>query len=361
MTSLLGGDPASGAAGPDGDAPDRAASFPDGRRAGSTVPAPPQERELRRRLRQPHPERAPRRWMKSAMFAGYTHLVRPIPRRLSAALGSQRLVVLCYHRVNDDLRDSLTVGVEQFEDQMRLLVRRYPLVSIEDVVAGTFRRDTARPAVAVTFDDGYLDNWEIAAPILARLRIPAGFFVTTGVIGNALGFDHDRARLGRTVPTMDWEHLRRLREMGFTIGSHTSGHVNFALADRGALRLDLEQSRDALRERLGVRRPILAYPFGRADDITPEGDRLVRELGYAGCLSAFGGANQGPIDPFDIRRQGVSFAITRSAFQASIEDSAGRTGCRARRRPFPFARLRPRPRRLARRPLGTGRRRWWPT
>ena len=53
------------------------------------------------------------------MFAGYTHLVRPIPRRLSAALGSQRLVVLCYHRVNDDLRDSLTVGVEQFEDQMR--------------------------------------------------------------------------------------------------------------------------------------------------------------------------------------------------------------------------------------------------
>jgi peptidoglycan/xylan/chitin deacetylase (PgdA/CDA1 family) len=284
-----------------------------------TKPTLAQEAELRRRLRTPHPERAARRWMKSAAFTAYTHLIRPIPRRFLAARGHQRVVVFCYHRVNDDLRDSLTVGVEQFDEQMRFLAARYPLASIEDVIGGTLSRHTSRPVVAITFDDGYLDNWEFAAPILARHRIPAAFFVSTGMIGTTRGFDHDRERLGRTLATMNWDHLRRMRDLGFTIGSHTVTHINCARVDRETLRRELVESRDSLRERLGVERPIFAYPFGKREDITPEGLALVRELGYSGCLSAYGGANDGPIDAFRIRRQGVVFGASLAGFQALVE------------------------------------------
>jgi len=265
------------------------------------------------------PEPAARRAIKSVFYAGYTHGMRAIPRRLLAAARRQRVVVFCYHRVNDDMRDSLTVGVEQFDEQMGLLARMYPVVSIEDVVDGTFERDTARPAVAVTFDDGYRDNWQLAVPILARHRIPAAFFVSTGMIGTDRAFEHDLIRLGHALPTMDWENLARMQEMGFTIGAHTVTHINCARVDAETLRRELTDSRDTLRSRLGIERPIFAYPFGKRDDITPEGLAMVRELGYRGCLSAYGGANEGPIDPFGVLRIGMACGASRSGFRAAVE------------------------------------------
>jgi peptidoglycan/xylan/chitin deacetylase (PgdA/CDA1 family) len=283
-----------------------------------TRPTLAEEAKLRRRLLH-QPEPAARRAIKSVFYAGYTHGMRAIPRRMLAAARRQRVVVFCYHRVNDDMRDSLTVGVEQFDEQMDLLARMYPVVSIEDVVDGTFERDTARPAVAVTFDDGYRDNWQLAVPILARHRIPAAFFVSTGMIGTDRAFEHDLIRLGHALPTMDWENLARMQEMGFTIGAHTVTHINCARVDAETLRRELTDSRDTLRSRLGIERPIFAYPFGKRDDITPEGMAMVRELGYRGCLSAYGGANEGPIDPFGVLRIGMACGASRSGFRAAVE------------------------------------------
>jgi peptidoglycan/xylan/chitin deacetylase (PgdA/CDA1 family)/folate-dependent phosphoribosylglycinamide formyltransferase PurN len=284
-----------------------------------TRPTLAEEGALRRRLAWSPTESRVRRMATNVAHAAYIHGVRAVPRRISAARKVQRVVVLCYHRVNDDLRDSLTVGVEQFDDQMALLARLYPMVSMEDLVAETFERNASRPAVAVTFDDGYLDNWEMAVPILVRHRVPAAFFVSTAMIGTDLGFDHDRQRLGRTLPTMTWDHLMRMREMGFTIGSHTVSHINCARVDRDRLRNELVESRDTLRSRLGIESVVFAYPFGMPDDITPEGLAMVRELGYSGCVSAYGGANDGPIDPFAIRRIGVSCGSSKIGFRAALE------------------------------------------
>ena len=276
------------------------------------------EGKLRRRLMH-QSEPAGRRAIKNVFYSGYTHGMRAIPRRLLAATHRQRVVVFCYHRVNDDMRDSLTVGVEQFDEQMDLLARLYPVVSIEDVVDGTFERDTSRPAVAVTFDDGYRDNWELAVPILARHRIPAAFFVSTGMIGTDRAFEHDLTRLGHGLPTMDWENLTRIQEMGFTIGAHTVTHINCARVDAETLRRELTESRDTLRGRLGIERPIFAYPFGKREDITREGLAMVRELGYRGMLSAYGGANEGPIDPFGVLRIGMACGVSRQGFRAAVE------------------------------------------
>jgi len=276
------------------------------------------ESELRRRLEH-QTEPAARRAIKNVFYAGYTHGMRAIPRRVLAATQRQRVVVFCYHRVNDDMRDSLTVGVEQFDEQMDLLARLYPVVSIEDVVGGTFERDSSRPAVAVTFDDGYRDNWQIAVPILARHRIPAAFFVSTGMIGSDRAFEHDLTRLGHGLPTMDWDDLARMQEMGFTIGAHTVTHINCARVNSETLRRELTESRDTLRSRLGIESPIFAYPFGKPEDITPQGLAMVRELGYRGCLSAYGGANEGPIDPFGVLRIGMACGASLSGFRAAVE------------------------------------------
>ena len=279
-----------------------------------------EEADLNRR----HPAwpaaRSVRDYAKDTFFRGYTNLFRPIPRYTLSIANRQRVIVLLYHRVNDTQRDNLTVGIEQFDAQMAWLARRYPLASVDEIVCGDFDRRVSRPIVVVTFDDGYLDNYENAAPILLRHRIPAAFFVSTGVIGGNQGFAHDR-HLG-PLPTMNWDHLRAMRAAGFVIGSHTVNHIDCGRADLSLVARELEESRDALAGELDVRESIFAYPFGGRENMRPAALELVKQAGYVGCLSAYGGANEGALDRFNILRTGISCKFSMAAFQARVEGFA---------------------------------------
>lgn len=276
-----------------------------------------QEKELAARLpcaRQDSPLRC---GLKSVLFWTYIHLIRPLPRRLLAMANRQRVVVILYHRVNDNLRDSLTIGLEKFDQQMAWIASHCTVVSIESVVAGKLPRDSRRPVVAVTFDDGYLDNFKNAVPILLRHQVPAGFFVSTGIVNTDSGFDHDN-RTGK-LPTMTWDNLRVMKSLGFTIGSHTVSHLDCGHADASLVEQELLQSRRHLHEELGIEQVILAYPFGGRQNMTPEALNIVRKTGYIGCLAAYGGVNNNAIDSFNILRTGVDHNFTMLAFRARLE------------------------------------------
>jgi peptidoglycan/xylan/chitin deacetylase (PgdA/CDA1 family)/folate-dependent phosphoribosylglycinamide formyltransferase PurN len=282
-----------------------------------------QEAALSRRLGRINeaqtPHGLPVRLARELTFRFYAGPFQALPRTLRMIRRRQRVVVLLYHRVNDDMRDNLTVGIEQFAEQMALLARSYPLVTIDDVVAGRVPRDSRRPAVAVTFDDGYLDNFKIAVPILLRYRVPAAFFVSTGKISSGEPFEHDMARLGRGPPAMDWQQLREMRDLGFTIGSHTVSHLNCAKAPAEQVQRELRESKRELEQRLGLTRVIFAYPFGGRNDINQVALEMVRAEGYTGCLSAYGGCNDGSIDSFNVRRTGIHHQFSMASLRAYLE------------------------------------------
>ena len=95
-----------------------------------------------------------------------------------------RAVVLVYHRVGERHLDPwrLMVDPEIFGGQMQALARDWSPLSLAELVEGLARRRLPERAVAVTFDDGYADNLEIAAPILAEHGIPATLFIATGLV-----------------------------------------------------------------------------------------------------------------------------------------------------------------------------------
>jgi peptidoglycan/xylan/chitin deacetylase (PgdA/CDA1 family) len=95
-----------------------------------------------------------------------------------------RAVVLVYHRIGERALDPwhLTIDPEIFAGQMETLARDWSPLSLAELVEGFVRRRLPERAVAVTFDDGYADNLEVAAPILLEHGIPATLFVTTEVI-----------------------------------------------------------------------------------------------------------------------------------------------------------------------------------
>lgn len=226
-----------------------------------------------------------------------------------------RATVLLYHRVTDEVRDNLTVGVEQFDRHMAWLVTHCQLVPIDELVTMQVLPRSDRPLVAVTFDDGYFDNYWHAAPILRRHGVPAAFFVSTGIVDSENQFPHDLKRSNPAIAKMSWEQLREMRRWGFTIGSHTVNHIDCASEPEQVVRQELEHSRRTLEERLGVESPIFAYPYGGRQHMTAQRLEWVKYAGYVGCLSAYGGTNVGRIDKFNVLRTSISHAFSDLSYQ----------------------------------------------
>ncbi len=94
-------------------------------------------------------------------------------------------LILSYHRVNDPEVDTwaLSVSPERFLEQMRALRAVAEPYTLTDIAVGLLRGELPHNAVAVTFDDGYLDNLLNAKPILEKFEIPATVFVCAGWVG----------------------------------------------------------------------------------------------------------------------------------------------------------------------------------
>lgn len=269
-----------------------------------------QESELRRRLQLPQPG--------GSALVGRLKDAAAILKRgavpLLSRLTAPRVTVLIFHRVTDEVRDNLTVGVEQFDRQMALLSRHFEVLTLSQLLTGEPLERSGRPRVAVTFDDGYLDNYEYAAPILRRHAIPAAFFVSTGMVEVNGRFPHDIARGNAPIPTMSWDQLRQMRAWGFDIGSHTVSHIDCAAESEDRVRQELAESKATLQRELGIQDVVFAYPYGKRQNMTPQRLELVREAGYKGCLSAYGGYNVGRIDPFNVLRTGCHWEHSDAVF-----------------------------------------------
>jgi peptidoglycan/xylan/chitin deacetylase (PgdA/CDA1 family) len=261
----------------------------------------------------------PREIAKRALYAAYTRFQAPAKAKEMAAQGVQRVSILCYHRVDDRLKDNVTLGLEQFDQQIALLKRHYQVVRADAIVRGEIDRSSARPIVAVTFDDGYLDNYANAHPILKKHGVPATFFVSTGIVDTDREFQHDIDKNVRGLPNMSWDQIRELHAEGHEIGAHTINHVNIAKVDQATAETELTDALARVRQEIGVQDVAYAYCFGKRSDITAERRELARRLGYSACYAAYGGTNEGEIDLFDIKRFGVNYGFSETAFRAKIE------------------------------------------
>jgi peptidoglycan/xylan/chitin deacetylase (PgdA/CDA1 family) len=101
-----------------------------------------------------------------------------------------RGIVLMYHRVADIAADpwELAVKPDNFEQQLKLLKKKFNVIPVSEMVSRLSNNKLRRNSIAITFDDGYNDNYTNAMPILEKYGCPASFFVATKFIGNKKRF-----------------------------------------------------------------------------------------------------------------------------------------------------------------------------
>src|SRR6266446_235872 len=150
-------------------------------------------------------------------------------RGIGAASGDGRtLRVLMYHKVNDLAGNRMSMPVATFDEQMTQLKEfGYTVVDLDAVISHYVEgRPLAEGAVLITFDDGYRDNLENAAPILQKHGYAAVQFVPLAYVGDRQPLPHEEhlAANGVLNPTVDWDELGELEKLGVRIESHGISH-----------------------------------------------------------------------------------------------------------------------------------------
>jgi len=251
------------------------------------------------------------------------------------------LRVLTYHKVNDLWPNPITVPTRTFARQMSLLAELgYRPVSL-DVVLDHYLNGAPLPrkAVLITFDDGYRDNLENAAPILLRHGYPAVIFVPTGFLDDDTPLPHETAlrQLGVHNPTIRWSDFAALEASGLRIESHGVSHTRLSELDPEEVTRELVASKARLEERLGREVEAFAYIKGTSADFGPEHPPLVQQAGYKLAFSAIFGANSPQSDRFQLRRYSVepfsarSFELVLAGACDVLSFKDGETGTRVRR------------------------------
>jgi len=215
-------------------------------------------------------------------------------------------VIVAFHRVGDgDDRQGLTIGRDKFERHCRFFSRHFNVVSLREIVTRLERLQPVDGCLAITFDDGYRDNFVHARPVLETLGLPATFFVVSRWMGTDVWPWWDREH-GVRHAWMTWDHVRVLNERGFDIGAHTRTHVDLGRMYGSAARKEIAGARVEIERHIGRPVDLFAYPYGRTDNMTESNRALVKAAGFRCCCSCYGGLAPGSADPFRLQR----FAIT---------------------------------------------------
>ena len=275
-----------------------------------------------------------------------------VTRVFLASTRPRRFVILCYHRVNDDDHPFFTgTPLGLFRRQMETLRRYFTVLPLEELAERARRKDLPRNGVALTFDDGYRDNYTDAFLVLRDLELPATIFLTTSALDENALIWHDRvfdafnrtlrtemraslpavlAQLRRSSPEerdsritqlledlgiepgvpggwekLTWPQVREMASQGITFGAHTLDHPILTCVSEEEARRQIRESKRRIEAELGSKVTMFAYPNGAASDFDQTTERIVGEEGFSLAVTTVFGANDESTNPYALRRTGM--------------------------------------------------------
>jgi peptidoglycan/xylan/chitin deacetylase (PgdA/CDA1 family) len=194
-----------------------------------------------------------------------TIIFTPIPRLPPASDGVKRSVnvpILMYHYIsippslNDRIRVGLSVPPDTFDAEMKMLSDNgYHTISLFDLYGhlATGKSLPDKPIV-ITFDDGYIDNYQNAFPVLKKYGFVATFFVLT-------------APPDKGDPAyMSWNMLKDMSDAGMDIQIHARDHVDLRRRNYDYLFYQIYGGRQSIEGHTGKPVVFIAYPSGKYDD-----------------------------------------------------------------------------------------------
>lgn len=233
--------------------------------------------------------------LKDALLGGLSYL--GLPR--------DRAVILMYHSVSSGVDYFANVEPKDFGRQMKHLAdTNRPIVSLAELIRRLKTGEPLGGAIAITFDDGYRDNYETAFPILRRYGFPATIFVTTDLIGKT-----DK----RNLPRLTGEQMKEMQASGLIdIEPHTRSHPHLSRLAEPEARAEILGSKEAIEQMLGKQCLYFAYPYGDSSDAVKS---FVASIGFDAAAGVKEGTVTKESDLVDLPRVSIDASTTHAQFR----------------------------------------------
>jgi len=200
--------------------------------------------------------------------------------------------IVMYHKIDGNSAASrLSVSPESFKAQMAFLKRhRYNVVRLEDLSEMVRENKLPSKTIAITFDDGYEDNYLNAYPVLKGLGLPATIFIIPAMIGND-GY-------------LTWDQVVEMSESGIiTIGSHSLSHPWLSSLAVQELDREIIDSKRSIESHIGKAADTFSYPLGGFNENVRE---KVIKAGYKIAVATNPGKKYPKHDLFAMKRLRIS-------------------------------------------------------
>ena len=216
--------------------------------------------------------------------------------------------ILLYHAICEDRNfptsAATNVTPEEFNLQMEFILRHFALSSLGDMLDGPAR--DGRRRIAITFDDGYADNYTAAYTIIKRYAIPATFFLTASQVGRDWDFPRG------AYPGLSWDQIKEMADDPLiNFASHSLRHIDLTRLTKEESTLEINSSRMILEEKLGRPVQYFSYPHGSFNQRIIE---EVREAGYRAACSVI----SRPGNDYSLRRILISRRDNMFRFQLKL-------------------------------------------
>ena len=255
--------------------------------------------------------------------------------------------VLMFHRIhrngniqnNVDPNSGLSISEKNFDQILKNLTKKYEIIPIDKILF-RLKKKSEKHCIVLTFDDGYLDNFELALPVLEKYNVPATIFITTRFLdGDCHMWWYELWNIIKKNETIEiikknkvnlWKcitfnqklkcfkdlrkiiiklnykdqnkflkEINQLKRPNFknlclnrdhilkldqhpliTIGSHTHSHAVLSNETESFVGLEIKKSKEILEKIVGHEINYIAYPFGNLQEVNKREFEITKKLGY---------------------------------------------------------------------------------
>ncbi len=211
--------------------------------------------------------------------------------------------VVMYHRVINKSENEGIHGTYIYENVFRehmkyLKDNNFSVITFEDLnnIGWRNRFDKNKKYIIITFEDGYVDNYELAFPILKEFNFKATIFL----MGESTYNEWDvKADGEKSFPLMSVEMIKEMQDYGIEFGAHTFNHPKLNKLSNDEIKHQIVDVKKPLEEKIGREIITFAYPYGILNDYAK---KMVEEAGYTFGVATDSGSVCLSDDLYQIRR-----------------------------------------------------------
>jgi len=208
-------------------------------------------------------------------------------------LKKPRVMILFYHSVGES-NWKHQISERDFTKQIEYLVKNFNIISLDKLMNFVDGKITLPDkTIALTFDDGYEDNYQLIFPIIKKYNLPIVIFLTTNL---------DRMECLGNLSRLTWEQIKEMQESGlvkFEVHGHDHLNLRKSSNDPEKLKEQIIKSRDLIQLQLNYHSEYFAYPFGHRDSKIVV---FLKNNGFAAAFSITEGLLKPEDDRYCIRR-----------------------------------------------------------